>query len=345
MIKDNLLIYIQDLGGGQYLLPIVEKLQKKYNLTLKQIIVHPLSENCYRSRGIKFSRRSDSFSSSVISISEWKEFITTEKYKRVLCSTSAQGRDLTNCNLIVAARELGIETVAALDHWKGFDRFFVKGKPVYCPNHLIVIDEKVKANLIRMGVSATQVHVAGHPYLEEVEMRPFVPSGNKFPRVLLVSQPISIDGSFRSIYLFKQNGIPLINQILNEFERVSEASYSLYYRAHPKETLSPEESKILKWDSFQTWEECIRHYDIFIGVNSMALIEASLSGRKVVTLKLSELNQMDDFISPFNYSIEICSILDVVKNLNTSDFALPHSKKFFSHSKDRVLSCLNAIYA
>lgn len=308
-MDDNILIYVQDPGGAKYILPLVQLLQKNYgNLACSHIsiLVHTFSTPIYNNVGIAFQSTDRLFGLSPITEEQWHEYLVNRKIRHILCSTSSPAKDMSNSNLIVSARRLGIKTLGIMDHWKGFGRFFHGTQMTYMPAHLCCIDEGVRGRLQKMGMPDERVSVVGHPYLEIIlkgsETRKEI--GEEI-KVLLVSQPDRHSPKFSSIFCMLTATGRVVDDLAEWIENISAQmnnSVSVRYRPHPKECQIENLPSSVMLDDSRSWDDALQTYDMFIGLDSMALVEAHLSRKKCITLMLEQWESQSDGAIPYGFS-------------------------------------------
>ena len=244
--------------------------------------------------------------------------LADHKPDAIICTTSAQTRDASNSTLIAVAREQGIPCLAALDHWKGLDRFFEGSAPAYFPDHLICIDDATTKALGKAGLDISHIDAVGHPGLEHIA-RDDLRTPKAPWRVLLISQPIVQGGAYHGIFDALIEGRRLIDrvaEILSTDTANGELQMSL--RRHPKEHAGAALPSTISLDMHENWNTARAHYDVFVGFDSMALIEASLSGAPCVRLVLPEFAEISDQSVPLNYGVPTPYLKDLVDNIRAA---------------------------
>ncbi|TES90636.1 MAG: hypothetical protein E3J94_04780 [Desulfobacteraceae bacterium] len=183
-----------------------------------------------------------------------------------------------------------------------------------------------------VGFGADCVHVVGHPYLERIcaESRDSGSTGNTI-RVLFVSQPITSDQSFKGIFFTQFGGRRLIDEIADVIEMGSAhfafpgRRVKMCLRRHPKEQPLEKLPKGMDADPFAEWDTSLREHHIFIGMDSMALVEAGLAGKRCITLDLPEFRSLSDGSVPFAYSKKAVNTAGLAEALEAAVAALDAS--------------------
>jgi hypothetical protein len=330
--ENRLLVYAQDQGGGRFMGPVIKALIQTREFPGLIILIHPLSGAFFHKLGIPHFALADAVGAPPLPVGTWEEFLKEKSINRVFCTTSSPYLDLTNCHLIVAAKKLGIPVMGIMDHWKGFDRFFSKGTIAFLPDHTCCIDEFCKRRFLDLGVPAYRIHTIGHPYLERICQQSWEGhiSGDKI-RILLISQPNTTDQSFKGIFFHPIGKYRLIDEIICLVARVFPGKgqgIQLKIRPHPKERLMEAMPIGVEIDENQEWNQSIRENDIFVGLDSMALIEAHLAGKYSISLLFPELQGLSDNSIPFAFSKNVKGLSELTSALEDAIKIMTKGKRF-----------------
>jgi len=340
-IQKKILIYAQDPGGTRYMGLVLRAINESGQPAPLRILVHPLSQDIVRDFQVPFESLTRTGEDLPISVYTWIRYLEEERIAGVFCTISSPYLDLTNCYLIVACRKLSVPAMGIMDHWKGYDRFYQGDKLEYMPHYICCIDDSCKKRLQGLGLASSRIFVVGHPYLEAIcrQNRNCSGSGER-PRVLLVSQPDTTDRSFNSIYSHFVEGQRLIDQISSTAAKIEERSRigcTIHYRPHPKERPLQDISRNIAIDVSSRWDQALKKFDVFIGLDSMAMVEAHLAGKYCIALELEAIKELSETPMPFSF----CGILN-----NLADFPAELVKAMNSVStgsvKERVTPSLLA---
>lgn len=332
MVRPHVLHYAQDPGGTRYLDPVIIGLIAEDAFDWS-ILLHPFAKDSMLMDD-RFAAERTEFSDDIpASAAFFKDVLKEHKPDVVICTTSAQARDPSNCMLIDATKQLGIPSFAAMDHWKGLDRFFDGDKLRYFPDQLLCIDHTTRDALGTLGTDISKVHPVGHPGLERISHRT-IPVREAPWRVLLVSQPIVQDGAYHGIYDERIDGDRLVDHIADALDH---DDFEVYLRRHPKEYAGADLPLGVCADEIPDWNTARAKYDVFIGFDSMALIEASLSGAPCIRLALPEMADISDQPVPLDYGIPTTSLKDLAANIRmaVAQSATPSNNPFMG-STDRA---------
>ncbi|MEC0143660.1 hypothetical protein [Paenibacillus alginolyticus] len=193
-----------------------------------------------------------------------------------VCVTGTSwGSDL-ELRFIRECKERGIPTVSVLDFWSSYaSRFELpSGQAVY-PDHLVVMDNLAYDEAIEAGVPSNILRVLGHPGLDRWVSTPACNASNiggEGTKLLFVSQPLSTIYGDTLGYTEYQVFADLLRAIQKDLGE------ELRIKFHPKESTQMHEA----YSNYAIEGELsslFADFDIVIGMSSMALLLASLSGK------------------------------------------------------------------
>lgn len=308
--NQKILIYAQDIGGAKFIAPIISHFTSKYETI---VVVHPFSETVFRKYGMPYYPLSQFFNNFPPSALEIESFVINNDISHVLCTLSSPHRDLTNSYLIKKCRELNIPTMGLMDHWKGYDRFYDQnGEMSYLPEFIVCIDKCAVKEIEKLYIHPEKIFIIGHPHLEKLSKQ-----RKKFLReyrninILIVSQPDTKDKGFQSIFVKESDAGSITDKIINEIKKMDDGYISIKYRPHPNEKLYTDITDRIDIDTTKDWENALAGHDIFIGLDSMLLVEASVAGKYCISLKLSEFSDIVDVSIPYKFSEPVKNMEDV----------------------------------
>lgn len=343
------LIYSQDPGGAKFLAPVIAKLYKDGRLPHSTVIMaHPLSEDILSDYEIPFEKLADEIVDSPVSIFDWEVYLKNARIQAVFMSTSSPYKDLSNCNLVEACRNLQCPSIGVLDHWKGIDRFYKDNELRYMPDEICCIDEYCRDAISKLGISNKRIHVVGHPSLEESAINDYekICFNTGTLKILLISQPIIIDKSFSGIFFLKEKGRRIIDVLVEKIKNICKKNgvkTTIVYRQHPKELKEDKLPESVEMDSHQRWSDSLSNHQVFIGYDSMALIEANVTGMPCISLNLPIFRDIAERVPfQFDYSSHNLSGLEnIFTNIIKKDYhdanKKPHSASFLGSTAR--LSC------
>lgn len=290
----NVLVYAQDVGGTKCLLPVLRRIPLNPDWT---IVAHPLSAPTFRSAGIPFLDAKEFFGSLPASRTSIDLALTKLNPTRLLTTLSSSQLDSTNSLLIEAARDLEIPSAGLLDHWKGYDRFLdPSGGLGYMTDTVACIDGYCQVKLLKMTPEPERFPIVGHPHLEEFLKFRGEGASKKGTGALLISQPDSKRG-FEGLFhrkVGKSNALDLIADAV-----ATSGAGPLAYRRHPKEQGNNALPQGVIADESGSWENALSRYRIFIGLDSMLLVEAAIAGCEVISLAAPEFSEYLGELLPY----------------------------------------------
>lgn len=286
------LLYAQDPGGANILARIAQRMTRPDRLT---VVVHPLAASAFDRLDVPaepVGRWLPTLPASCEDIDRW---LDDEAVTRVVCTTSSRQVDLTNGRLIERANARKIPTLGFLDHWVGFDRFVdEQGTPRYLPDVVGCPDRFCQEELIALGLSRERAPIVGHAHLEAVAaaVPSFQARDGGATRVLLVSQPDVVAGTFRGVFFLPWGSGRIIDAVIATLRPLVDAgAIAISYRPHPKESPADTLPPDIQFDRGPAGSALLWRHDVFVGVTSMVLFEAAIARRFVVQLDLPVLRE------------------------------------------------------
>lgn len=286
------LIYAQDPGGAN-LLAIIARAFLARRPMEATVVCHPLAEAVFRRAALAYDPAASHLAplpASETAIDAWLARIAPS---HVICTASSRHVDMTNARVIAGARARRIPSLSFLDHWVGFDRFQDEsGAPAYLPDVTGVPDRYCQERMKAIGATDAAAPIVGHAHLEALARRAGSPPGRGPLRVLLVSQPVVSDRSFRGALFLDDRGRRAIDRIAEALAPAAAAgAIALAYRPHPKEQRGDLLPAGLALDEAEGGAALLDRHDLFVGVTSMVLFEAAVARRAVIQLDVPALRR------------------------------------------------------
>jgi predicted glycosyltransferase len=234
-----------------------------------------------------------------------------------LVITGTSANDMTEKRLWVESRQLGILSIAILDHWCNygirFSRYtanemdaYKKSKSFdYLPDYIVVMDSFAKKEMIKEGLPEDRILPLGNPHLENILNNTY--RGN--PRDARKRLGIE-DNEFLIVFASEPciedyghgNELQVIEDLL-EITRLFSKKIRVLVRPHPREKCEKFSlfSNVIV-DKTTDFYDSIMMSDLIISMTSMFLIEALVLGKTVLSYQLAEPSS-DTFILTRNKSI------------------------------------------
>ncbi len=340
MVNKNVLIYLQDIGGINFLLPVLKKLKDQPWYKLSTKIIHHASLGFLKEEEIRGFRRFKE--KDVISIEEWKTFLKLNNISFVLTTLSSKEKDKSNSHLLSASNELDINSLGFLDHWKGVERLVnYEGNYHFHPSYLGVIDEYSLKAVKELSLGIKEIFISGHPALEEIQSKNYFLNKEKKRNILLVSQPKALKGSFSSLFLIKnKEGNTLLDEILELAEELNIVD-RLNYRPHPKEEIGGNIPERIKIES-NNKDYIMNRYDYFLGFDSILLVESHAAGKVSISMNFNNIAKFFKDVIPYDYSFKTSSLPELKMLLKNKDLH-PPPKVDYSSSTENCFEIIHDI--
>jgi hypothetical protein len=191
-------------------------------------------------------------------------------------------------------------TFSVLDHWCNYQhRFEAPGGCHFFPDKLGVMDHLAACKMREAGCPRSAIVIVGHPVLEPF-LRRRRGRGRATRQVLYLSEPISWDGTLdpSTVRYPKHNELSILKGLLAAFhERPELLKFSLLVRPHPLEptgridrVLREQAPAGLSWriDRTRRLEREFAASRVVLGITSIALLQARLMGKPVLSLQPEE---------------------------------------------------------
>lgn len=294
MIK--IFLFAHDPGGGRAVAKVAEHLRTGDSCRLDLYAAGP-SLNLYRMLGIKANPLEEDFHKTLVAASP----------DVLLTATSLSAPH--DRFLIREASNLGIPSLALIDHWSNYRLRFTGPEGTFYPDVIGSIDSVMTEEMIADGVPPDLIVETGNPVFDDL-IQISSPLGLKMRArtrcdwgateddfvVLYASQPVAGyygDNPENKKYLgyTEFEVAEIIMNCLDELA-VSSRPLHLIFRPHPKEERGYYESALKKKRRFRaTIDRIGNHYesvlgaDVVVGISSILLIEAAIMGRVAISVQ------------------------------------------------------------
>jgi len=307
-----------DPGGARAILPVLELLQKRGH-AVKFLAAGPaiaIAEGEFSSipRVVLRDRAS---------LAQCLEVLRRPPVEALLSAAGAY--NLLEHTARRAAQKIGIPVVAVLDSWwfyrERFERIVRGGqRQTSWPDHICAIDAKTQRDLLALGVGPERVTVTGAPHLERTlqrtrqaarkvkTVRRRLGLGATIPCAVFFSEPSRRPGK-KSVETIKRvvaargepaglgcDPVAIVALVASAIERecAKGGKVALIVKPHPAE----DPAELRRWATSQNHRsvevivatdpgpaELFAVGDVFFGLTSITLLEASLTGKMVVSVQ------------------------------------------------------------
>ena len=178
MTRKKLFTTSYHTGGTNSLVPVLEKMYEEKKVDIISL-PHLVSIDTFIKKDLPYNTIAD-YKLNDVSIDSMKKILEYEKPDLLLTGTSFQNpikneRVIIEHSMTLAARELGIPSVAVLDFWnnykKRFDDLFTGESLKYMPDELAVMDQFAVEDMVKLGFSRDSLIVTGNPHFDTLKQK------------------------------------------------------------------------------------------------------------------------------------------------------------------------------
>lgn len=307
-----MLIYAQDLGGARAILPVIQRLLREPRLSV-QVLAHAGARRLFRESGIPVIPLETCGYPVPLQYGDALHLMR-RLAPDLFFSATSHPRDPSNGYLVAAAREVGIPTVAIVEHWKGHGRFRERegGPLLFAPDLLGVMDRDTQQVYVAQGCAPEKVRIVGHPYLERIfhEREGWQDPGliESLKRraglaparalILFCSETLH-DHEFHApcretclplshVHAGGVRLIDLLRQAVAELAKHAGLELDVVLRAHPNQGANPVAGVRIIDQEAASDIEAVAMSAAVVGLSTMPLIEAGIIGRPAASLAFFE---------------------------------------------------------
>jgi len=230
--------------------------------------------------------------------------------------TGTSANDFTERNLWKSAKSLSIPSIAILDAWTSYgirfsqyeinDLHMFTGVCEYLPDHICVMDEFAKIEMIKDGVPHDRIITFGNPHFEYVSTaaKSYKEQKSNKRIVLFASEP------FFDIYR-KGAGEIALRDLIETIKPYEDLTIRI--RKHPKESSEQFVGYLgerVEMDKNTNVFDSIQQAEIIVSVSSMVLIESMFFKKKIISYQPKSKDGKNDFILTRN------GMLPFLQNIN-----------------------------
>jgi len=339
----KIIFVIEQRGGFDFLLPVIKKIQNS-----KEFAVFLFLNNknvCQFAKKQKIRYR--------ILINPSLEAINKiiKKINPDIILTDTNNTDFSfsiDKKFLLAAKKLDKPTISIIDSWVNYKERFGE-KLEYLANNLLVIDKEMKKSLKSIGIPSNIIRITGSPRFDKFSN--IKNTKEKKNLIVFYSQPL-----FKS----KSNEVEIFKDIVSVLEKEYQKK-EIIIKFHPTREENKKDKKkydgiiknsILKIKKAKKnieAEDLSKKAELIIGINSMALIDSALMGKRVISYQPG-INKKDDLLlsNKYNWSFpvykkeDISSVLqDIFKKPLIKKDALKKYTK--NNSTDKVITAISDI--
>jgi hypothetical protein len=310
----RVLVMARDAGAAAALSPVARALIREGRLGVS-IVAYGEAVGVFHARGLPVL----SFQSAPTE-DQVGSLLTREGAKALLTGTSMQpGKDDTFWS---AARRLGIPSIGLLDHWCNYsERFSLRDRFDCVPDRIAIMDDAAAEVLVAEGCPPDLLLVTGQPHFDELvrdsvtlsraEVRQELGIDESRPLLVFASEP-------QARFYGRTLGYDEEDALRAVLDSAAEAApdAEVVVKLHPLESGDafadlPESERRVGVRVVRAYpaEHLIRAADVVLGMTSVFLLEAVLTG--VPTISVRPESGEDHFLSV--HADKIISVTDVTE--------------------------------
>jgi len=272
MTKNKIIFVAQDPGGFEAILPVIKNLQKKNSFALATFLCNE-SRNVAKRAGIKY------IDVTGFSFSKIRKRI--KKEKPALLFTATSGGFSIDKKIVKMAKSEKIATASIVDYWSNYKKRFGESLE-YLSDYVLAVDEKMEKDMVEGGVPENKIFVVGNPRFDHFSFfkKPKVIHENT---IVFYSQPFSeqAEKDFDEVGIF--------SDIINVLQK-DHPGKKIIIKFHPREKKYDKFNKIIKRSKLKIKKEKTAQAEVLsksaglvLGIDSVALFDAALMGKKVLS--------------------------------------------------------------
>lgn len=323
--KCKIIFAAQNPGGFDAIAPIIKNLQKNSNFGL-MVFLKNQSRDFAKKEGIKY------IDANNLSFEEIKKNIKESSPNLIFTATSAESS--IEKEIIKIANIKKIPTISIVDYWGNYKKRFGE-KLEYLPDYILVIDEKMKKGMRIEGIPENRIFITGNPHFDRFSDNKILPEDKNL--IVFYSQPFS-EQSNKDF-----NEIKIFDDVIKVLEKIYPKK-EIIVKFHPKEENHSKFNETIKSTKLKIKiEEKLKADDLskkaglIIGINSMALFDAVLMQKKVLSYQPNQKKEKDTLISNiYSWSVPVYKnpdLLPELKNIYTK--SLPKKELLEKYTKNK----------
>lgn len=284
-MKKYILFSAEQVGGVDALLPVIKKIQK--NKRFKFALFFD-NKNIYKYAKKKNIKNLRLFVNP--SLNRIEEVIKKENPDVFFTDTNnTEFKDSIDKKIIKISKSIGKPSVSIVDAWMNYKERFGE-KLEYLSDYILVIDEEMKNDLENIGISSNIIKITGSPRFDKFSK--IKKTKEEKNLIVFYSQPY-ISEEFSEVDVFKdivevvENNYPK-KEIIIKFHPSREKNRDKYDYIIKSSRLVIEKAK-----NDAKSDNLTKKAELIIGINSIALFDAALMGKKVFSYQPGKNTEND----------------------------------------------------
>ncbi len=241
-------------GSANAIIPVIKRLTKEAKVDVVTI-GHQFSEKAFQGKGIGY-RTINSYGLKDVSLDSMSQLLQAESPDLVLIGTSTptiqdmgvEKKDIIEQTLTLAAKDLGIKSLAVLDVWAKysvkFSDIYTKEKLKFLPDKIAIMDQVAKEAMLGEGFDKEKLVITGNPHFDSLPQKAknFTQEQKRIVREKagLGSEflPFFAGTNFKSkkdiVGYWDLENIALISEVLNDLPEAQKRRVGVVIKLHPR---------------------------------------------------------------------------------------------------------------
>lgn len=275
---------------------------------------------------------------------EKKTVINWKKTKPKLIITGTSVGLKIDKKLLIFAKEKRIKCITVIDSWVELEHRIKYKENLYLADIIIVIEKKIKDDLVKLGVSKTTIRVVGNPILEKISnIRNLKYNKSIEKKVLFISQPFH-ETEKRFNLKNSHNEFQSLLDIIKIFNK--KKGYKIFVKMHfeDKKHKYLEMKKkykigILESTNEINYKDLAENYFLIIGMNSFLLKELNILHNNIFSYISHNL---DNSGNTKNIK-RIKNMKDIFHKISSDRVIKKNDKTIKLSSQKRILKIINEV--
>jgi len=235
-------------GSANAIVPVIKRLREE-GRTDVTVVGHQYSEQILKNHEISFKTLVD-YGLTDVSIGSMECLLRAEQPRFVLTGTSVQdeaNRDVIEQTATLAARTLGIPTLAVLDIWANYSLRFADIYTGECrkflPDRIAIMDQYAEKDMLGEGFDRKNLVITGNPHFDSLGRKAegFTEYEKQKVRqqigiekdVLFFYAATSLKNDMGNAGYWDLDNIQLIDEVLRGIQDGDKCKYGLVLKLHP----------------------------------------------------------------------------------------------------------------
>ena len=341
--KFKIIFSAEQKGGFDIFLPVIKRIQNN-----KKIDVFLFLDN---KKIYEFAKKQKIECNLLANTSQKKINGIVKKINPDIVFTDTNDTDFDfsiDKKFIKSAKKFNKPTVSIIDFWVNYKERFGE-KLEYLPDNILAIDRKMKEDLSSIGIPANIIKITGSPRFDKFfEIKKTKEKKNV---IVFYSQPL---------FEKKPNEIEIFRDIISALEKIYPEK-EIIIKFHPTREGNKKDRKkydtiiknsilkIKKAEKNIEAEDLSKKAELVIGINSVALIDAVLMGKRVISYQPGR-NKKSDFLvsNEYRWSLPVYrkeKLFFALQNIFKKPFIKKNEIKKYTknNSTNKVISFINNI--